>query len=297
MSETQNERKTFTFRVVDLTGLDIPIELEENTSLIQLNKLLQTKYNLDTSRCEFSTNGKLLEDDARLTSEIFKPNKILSMFNNSMYQEKSFPRVDNAFSGIELKFTDCQTNLAQKPKSKGMMFNNIILDRNNITLPGGHTIAFDRPSSLNEMLQNPNFFSRIAELMNNIQNGVPDADGDVDYDSDNYYDNYDDNYPERPGFATLMQPLNQDIDMDGRPEVFEGIPAANFVGPLDMDMGVPPDQGQNMNLNRNLTPQQQEALRRICMQCGVDQFTALQVFEACDYNENMTTNCLMSMTA
>lgn len=308
MSIDLNAGKMIKFRLVDLMGFDVQLEMKENSTLRQLTTLLRTSYNIDTQRCEFSSNGQLLEDTTQITEDVLKPNRLITMFNNSLYQEKSFPRVDNAFTGISIKFAEYQSQAPQKQNKNirsliqalGIQLGNPLLSANIENLEAlEEFINHHRPMNIGEgdisfTVDDNSYDDYDHDDYSNFEPD-PDEENENMIDNDNDNENDEGMMPQEVVYYPRQNNVNAPFDINFQignrrfiagPRALEAIYDQN-----DMNMFEPP---QN-ELNNNLTRQQQEVVNRICMQTGADPFTVAQVYAACDYNEDMTTNCLMSM--
>jgi len=316
--------------VLDLTSLNLELEIPEKTTVSQLATILQEKHNINAKRCTFASNGKQLEPETVLDETILQPKNIITMVNDAVYPIKSFPRAENLYPNQGNKFA----NIFQKqPEHSGKKGRSSVSEeriRHEIISRFFQLLGSSEHRNLaidelgNEIL-NVDGISDILQHYIMPENRQEDNDEDLTSNTDYENEDYDDD--EEDDDDSVGEENEDDIPMDAIRLPFgenivishgDGLANRNFDGNhRQFFFSFNPQTGgfneldligqQNLNdamnelppeiqgLEQILSQEQRDAVSRICNQTGVDRPTVLQIYEACDHNEDLTTNCLMSM--
>ncbi|KAH0791099.1 hypothetical protein GPJ56_004980 [Histomonas meleagridis] len=93
-------------KILDLFGKSYDIESKEDITLSSLKKLLAETSHLSLDHTIFCLNGVQLQD----TDHINKNDQPIVMFDNSLYPEKSYPKVENAFGFSDPIYSNYYSN-------------------------------------------------------------------------------------------------------------------------------------------------------------------------------------------
>lgn len=328
----------------DVSGKKFDLHFQEESPLLSAVKAkIQEEYQYNASKAIFCHAGVEIPENSKLTADFMGGDSILLMVDYSLYPEKSFPTVDNAFHFGTPRYNEFfQKSEIQTSEEAALI--NLVHKNENYSDPARNLLAFihqntNNPDisaiSLNGLLSafrrqgqgsnSPLSFeieiNRFLTNINDVRYGsdhdsLPDLDEQITEDSDQdvRFMNPDDpddigeyvfahGDGDLPYLVEFDDNSHQEEEDDMREE--EDIENAPLVIDLDqlqqreeigrlMRREYEEEHQQLRELNIELTQQDEEAIDRL-MQIGFDRMTIIQVYIACDRDEEATTNCLISM--
>jgi hypothetical protein len=271
-------------RLLDFRSFDQTLDLPDDITAAQLREILLSEFQYDISYAALYHEGREILPGAKLFSSQFTSNNVIVLFNSRIFPGKSYPKVDQAFrffpsryqeffyEGVQLDDSEPppRTNPSEGAAARHRQFVNDRWERADI--------------------DPENFFARIGRL---------------------------------PGAMGLREPrgvagLPRDFDLLREDaEMFLGRqPPAGLNAPLGaFDLGIRAGRGLALPVLRDR--QQQAGLEELRILFGVpddvefsaeefqalirleasgmDRRTILGTYLACDRNEAVTQDCLMSM--
>jgi len=301
---------TLNIRILDLTNLNLSLEIPDKTTVSQLTKILSEKHNINTNKCTFAANGNQLELDTTLDESVLSPSFAITIVDDLLYPMKSFPIVENSYPNQKSKFGDIFQNQPEYRGKKGQSRGqgkktNGILTRIIEILFSGNRGAEDIISHFRDGLygnaENDDEYEDYGDSYDgDYESDDDDSGGDDDYDDEdeNIHDiNIIDFPDENIIFSHNDDLMNENFDE----RTIFGRLNLRGIGAFMADRLLPPELlGMNdlppevQGLEQTLTQEQRDAVTRMCEQTGIDRPTVLQIYEACDHNEDVATNCLMS---
>lgn len=96
-------------KVTTLEGKTYELTLEDDITVNKIRQKLLSEHNLNTDRCYFCRNGRILENET-IPKESFAPEEPIILFNYQTFPDKSFPKVDSAFQISFSRYSDTYIN-------------------------------------------------------------------------------------------------------------------------------------------------------------------------------------------
>lgn len=108
--------------VTDCDEFDHQISIELPCSIYQLLESIKKEFKIDTSFFSVYHNEKELEFGFQLTENMINTDNTIVLFNHSIYEEKSFQRVDNPINLPNVNFTEYYNNMTIENNSENLDF-------------------------------------------------------------------------------------------------------------------------------------------------------------------------------
>ena len=291
--------------VIDLNGGKYNLNVPENSKIDFVLSELNKTHNVEVSNSFLCFSGKVLKPTDKITQSFVKDSNKFALCNKSQFLDKSFSSVNGGFRFPASKYNDFFIDQSYFSDQSEDSFPQRILDllRRSASNQNSELLQqidnFIQREINREMDDDPQTPTDFAHMLFNLfraaQNSYDNEINEYDHD-DNARINNSDNSEEETEYNNgddhhLELPLIFNDDMHEE-NYYEEDRFEPYVPMWDE----PYNDIDNINFpGVELTPEDREVIRRISGY-GYDPLNVVQVYFACNRDEETTLACLLSMS-